>query len=345
MLRDAHIMLACVSASVLAAVSLGAQQAERVLPLTIEKQGSFFIGGHDVRSDTLSLIDNYPASGTVTTGQMYVHYQVPVRASRYSLVLVHGCCLTGKTWETTPDGRMGWDDYFVRKGYPTYVVDQVSRGRSAGEMSAVNGVKRGKGGADRLPTVTEASQEGAWTIFRFGPEYPKTFAGVQFPIESAGEFWKQMVPDWTTALPMPNPTVGALSELARRLERTVLICHSQSGRFPFDAAEASHAGISGIISIEPGGCPPATGDMKLYLGIPSLVLFGDYIEQSPRWAPRLKNCRDFVAAAKRAGAPVELLVLPEVGVHGNTHMLMQDRNNLDVADRLLAWIGRHVEKR
>jgi pimeloyl-ACP methyl ester carboxylesterase len=341
-----HILLASVCASVLAGVPVVAQQAGPALPpLTIEKQGSFFIGGHDVWSAALSLVDNYPPSGTVTSGQMYVHFQVPVQASRYSLVLVHGCCLTGKTWETTPDGRMGWDDYFVHKGYPTYVVDQPSRGRSAGEMAAVNGVKQGQRSADQLPTVTEASHEGAWTIFRFGPEYPKTFAGVQFPIESVGEFWKQMVPDWNQSLPTPNPTVAALSELARRLERTVLISHSQSGRFPFFAAEANPAGISGIISIEPGGCPSATGDMKPYLGIPALVVFGDYIDQSPRWTPRLKDCRDFVAAAKRAGASVELLVLPEEGIHGNTHMLMQDRNNLEIADRLLTWIGRAVEKR
>ena len=41
------------------------------------------------------------------------------------VVMVHGATLTGKSWETTPDGRMGWDEYFVRKGHPVYVPDQV----------------------------------------------------------------------------------------------------------------------------------------------------------------------------------------------------------------------------
>ena len=44
--------------------------------------------------------------------------------------MLHGATLTGKSWETTPDGRMGWDEYFVRKGHPVYVPDQVGRGRS-----------------------------------------------------------------------------------------------------------------------------------------------------------------------------------------------------------------------
>ncbi len=92
-----------------------AQQSNtsKIPPLVIEKQGSFFVGGHDVHSDTLSTLPAYAPTGTVTVDQMYVRYQVPAKAARQSITLIHGCCLTGKTWETTPDGRMGWDEYFV----------------------------------------------------------------------------------------------------------------------------------------------------------------------------------------------------------------------------------------
>ena len=89
--------------------------------------------------------------------------------------------------------------------------------------------------------------------------------------------------------------------------------------------------------------PPApTDDMKPYAGLPILVLFGDYVDEFPRWAPRLKNCRAFIAAANAAGGKAELLVLPEIGIKGNTHMLMQDDNSLDIADILIDWIGKHV---
>ena len=72
------------------------------------------------------------------------------------------------------------------------------------------------------------------------------------------------------------------------------------------------------------------------------MLWDDYVDESPRWAPRLKNCRAFVDAANAAGAKPRMLVLPEVGIKGNTHMLMQDDNSLDIAGILIEWIGKHV---
>ena len=32
-----------------------------------------------------------------------------------------------------------------------------------------------------------------------------------------------------------------------------------------------------------------------------------------------------------------------MGIKGNSHMLMQDRNNLQLADLILTWIDGHVE--
>ena len=40
-----------------------------------------------------------------------------------------------------------------------------------------------------------------------------------------------------------------------------------------------------------------------------------------------------------------MMYLPKLGIKGNSHMLMQDRNSLDLADLLLAWIDKHVEKK
>ena len=55
-----------------------AQQSNtsKIPPLVIEKQGSFFVGGHDVHSDTLSTLPAYAPTGTVTVDQMYVRYLV-----------------------------------------------------------------------------------------------------------------------------------------------------------------------------------------------------------------------------------------------------------------------------
>jgi pimeloyl-ACP methyl ester carboxylesterase len=311
-------------------------------PLVLAKQGSFFVGGRDIKSNDLSLLPAYVPSGTITIEQMYVRYQIPMHGRGRPVVLIHGCCLTGKTWEETPDGRMGWDELFVRRGHPTYVIDQTMRGRSAADPSGIVRVKGGRAGGEALPQVFGAAQEGAWAIFRFGPEYPKVFPGMQFPLEAQAEFWKQMVPDWINAQPTPNPTVPALSELARQLNGAVLVSHSQSGVYPFQTAARSTTGIAGIVSIEPGTCPAPTSDLKPYLGMPILVLWGDYVNLSPRWAPRLKLCGEFVDAVKKAGGRAEQVILNDVGFPGASHMLMQDKHSIPIGNWLAGWIDRNV---
>jgi hypothetical protein len=82
--------------------------------------------------------------------------------------------------------------------------------------------------------------------------------------------------------------------------------------------------------------------LKPYLGTPILLLWGDYVDLSPRWAPRLEACRGFVAAVQKAGGKAELVVLPEIGIKGNSHMLMQDNNSLEIADWLSAWIDENI---
>jgi hypothetical protein len=54
--------------------------------------------------------------------------------------LLHGATLSGKSYDTTPDGRMGWYEYFVRQGHPVYVPDQVGRARSGFNQAVFNDV-------------------------------------------------------------------------------------------------------------------------------------------------------------------------------------------------------------
>jgi hypothetical protein len=37
------------------------------------------------------------------------------------------------------------------------------------------------------------------------------------------------------------------------------------------------------------------------------------------------------------------MYLPKMGIKGNSHMLMQDKNNLQLADLILGWIDERVE--
>src|SRR5262249_17866958 len=46
-------------------------------------------------------------------------------------------------YETTSDGRMGWEEYFVRKGHAVYLPDQVSRARSGFDPTVFSRVHAG----------------------------------------------------------------------------------------------------------------------------------------------------------------------------------------------------------
>jgi pimeloyl-ACP methyl ester carboxylesterase len=121
---------------------------------------------------------------------MYVEYMVPAGRAKVPVVLIHGAGLSGKSYDTTPDGRMGWFEYFVRKAHPTYVVDQVGRARSGFNQAAIN---NRLSGASSAPSAMGqgafrfGDRIGVWTNFRFGPKFGEVFPGEQFPVEAIGE--------------------------------------------------------------------------------------------------------------------------------------------------------------
>ncbi|WP_225890087.1 alpha/beta hydrolase family protein [Indioceanicola profundi] len=322
----------------------GSNQGRGHSPLILKDQGSFFVGG-----ETMSR----GPDDDITVGQMYVEYMIPAtKRRRLPVVMLHGCCLTGKTYETTPDGRMGWDEYFVRKGYPVYVPDQVGRGRSGFNATIYEQVRAGERPLSDLPRINQASYQRAWQIFRFGPEYDQLFPGQQFPEDGFDELFQQMVPDLIGWLPTPNPTWARLATLSDNLNGAILMGHSQSGFFPQRAALSENAtnDIKGLISLEPGNCAATALTDQEYESlarIPTLVVFGDFIEEdtSGIWANALRDCRQYAERINAEGGDAAVVFLPDVGLHGNTHMFMQDRNHLRVADFLLQWIRDHVDHR
>src|SRR6185369_3683096 len=198
----------------------------RSAPLTIKEQGSFFVGG-EKKTVSSPAVGPIPAqSGEITVNQMYVQYQIPMKGDQHvPVVMVHGCCLSSKTWETTPDGRMGWSEYFVRKDRSVYLADQSSRARSGFDPSTINAVKAGTIPPSQLPNVLAATHQTAWSVFRFGPKFGEPFPDGQFPIEAVDELYKQMIPDLNSTLPNPNPTWKNMAALAVKLNGAVLMGH------------------------------------------------------------------------------------------------------------------------
>ena len=207
-------------------------------PLVLQSEGSFFVGGADRLSDALNSLS--PSSGTLTIDQMYVQDQIPAQKwgrTKTPVVMVHGCCLSSKSWEETPDGRMGWNEYFVRRGHPTYLAEQVTRARSGFDPTILNEIALGLDGKTikNIPYIYSIGHEAAYTSFRFGPTNGTPYPGEQFPVAYVEEFYKQMIPDINDFLGVnqppglyvgPNPTYNNLSQLAIQLGGAVIIGHS-----------------------------------------------------------------------------------------------------------------------
>ena len=178
------------------------------------------------------------AGGDVTVNQMYVQYQVPPNGdSSLPVVMVHGCCLSSKTWETTPDGRMGWDEYFVRRDRPVYLADQVSRARSGFRfVGDQRRESRHRSRRARCRTSSTPASRSRGPCFASARRSAKAFPDGQFPIEAVDELYKQMIPDFNALLPNPNPTWKNMAALAVQLKGAILMGHSESGFFPQQAA-------------------------------------------------------------------------------------------------------------
>ena len=173
MLCRSAILVGAMLAGVLGATVTAKAQALKDLrtpdtPLVLKAQGSFFVGGEKAEQTQVEL-GNLGPGGHITVNQMYVRYMVPQGGDgNVPVVMVHGATLTGKSWETTPDGRMGWDEYFVRKGHPVYVPDQVGRGRSGFNQAVFNDVRAGSVPAASQPSWLRFSDEGVWPNFDSG---------------------------------------------------------------------------------------------------------------------------------------------------------------------------------
>jgi pimeloyl-ACP methyl ester carboxylesterase len=346
-------MLASVVASPLGAAAQALADLQTPdTPLVLKAQGSFFVGGETV-DQTQGQLGNLGPGGHITINQMYVRFMVPQGGDgNVPVVMLHGATLTGKSWETTPDGRMGWDEYFVRKGHPVYVPDQVGRGRSGFNQAVLNDVRAGTAPADDLPAWLRFSDEAVWPNFRFGAKPGDPFPDTQFPVAAVGELSKQAVPDISFGFPQPNPNWKALADLAAQLKGAVLMGHSQSGSFPLEAALLNPAAAKGLVLVEPGRCPEYTADqIKTLATVPVLVVFGDHRETAtglptlPTWQQRFEMCQTMIGRLKGVGGRAEMLAPSERGIRGNSHMIMQDKNHLQIADLILQWIGANVSKK
>ena len=226
-------------------------------------------------------------------------------------------------------------------------------GRSGFNQAVFNNARAGSVPTANLPRWLRFSDEGVWPNFRIGPKAGQPYPDTQFPTTALDELSKQGVPDVTLGgRPAPNPTLKALSDLASQVNGAVVMGHSQSGSFPLAAALLNPAVAKGLVLVEPGTCPATYTDEQIatLAKLPILVVFGDYrdtptgIPTLPTWQARYEGCQALIGRLKAVGGQAQMISPTEIGTRGNSHMIMQDRNHLQVADLILKWIDERVSK-
>ncbi|MFT4129257.1 alpha/beta hydrolase [Labrys sp. (in: a-proteobacteria)] len=339
-------MLACAAAT--------ADQKGKTEPLTILEQGSFATGGKVVSTPGTYNNNKPTAEGQTFHGDhLYTFYQIPLTLKALPIVMLHGAYQSGRSWETTPDGREGFQSIFLRRHFTTYIVDQPRRGRAGNSTAA----------ATIEPTPYDQL---FFDQFRLG-KWPNFFDNVQFDrkSETLDQFFRSVTPN--TGPYDAGVISDAMSALFDKIGPGILFTHSQAGG-PGWLTAIKSPNVKAIVALEPGSgfifpegeLPPAMQsaagtlspeavplrDFQKLTRIPIVIYYGDNFPTEPttergqdNWRVRLAMARLWVDAVNKHGGDARLVHLPDIGIRGNTHFLMSDLNNVQIADLISQFLA------
>lgn len=354
-LKNTNIGIAVFALGILVLFSTACQQSSKEGNglLIIKEQGSFAVGGSVITNPgTFNPYTRTPEGQTYHGDHANIVYQIPDKARRLPLVFWHGIGQFSKTWETTPDGREGFQNIFLRRSYGIYLINQPRRGNAGRSTVAA--------------TINPVPDEQEWFgTFRLGI-WPDCFEGVQFDKseETLNQYFRQITPNIG---PFDTDVITyASSELFNKIGEAVLVTHSHSGGFGWLTAIRNDK-VKAIASYEPGSgfvfpegelpapIPSSAGaleassipmsDFMKLTKIPIIIYYGDFIPEklsdnpgADGWRARLEMARLWRDAVNKYGGDVTVVHLPEMGIYGNTHFPFSDLNNIEIADLLSDWL-------
>ncbi|MBB5190690.1 pimeloyl-ACP methyl ester carboxylesterase [Silvimonas terrae] len=329
-------------------------------PLIIKEQGSFAAGGSVATApgafDPRKPMD--PAGQSYHGDHAYAFYEIPANARKYPIVMLHGAGQFSKTWETTSDGREGFQTIFLRRGFGVYLVDQPRRGDAGRSMVET--------------TIKPTPDEQLWfNQFRIGL-WPTCFPKVQFSCdpETLNQFFRAMTPN--TGPYDENVISDGIAAIFKKTGPGILFTHSQGGG-PGWLIAIKNANVKAIVAFEPGSSfvfpegevpPPIPSAFDTVKGaavpldrflaltkIPILVIYGDNIPDHPvdlpaqdSWRARLEMAQLWRDTVNKHGGNVTLIHLPDIGIRGNTHFAFSDLNNVQIADLVSTFLAeKHLD--
>jgi pimeloyl-ACP methyl ester carboxylesterase len=348
-------------------------------PLEIAQQGYFFVGGRYFDAP----------DGRFMAGQMYVEFQIPHRRTQpWPIVMFSGGGQSGLNYTGTPDGREGWLQFFLRRGYAVYVCDQPSRARSPHHPEA---------GAQTRHSTARVEQQ--FTAPARAKLWPQAELHTQWPGEGIvgdpvfDQYYAQNFPSLASFPQQQALNRDAGAALLDRIGPAVLLTHSQSGTFGWLVADARPDLVKAIVAMEPSGPPVRDmvargapdwfedGAFSKPYGLTAEPLAYDpplsapedlrFIRQEQADGPglmrgwlqaeparRLANLQripvlvvqgeasyhapydhNTVAYLRQAGVPTTFIRLADLGIRGNGHMLMIEKNNEEIAAVAADWLA------
>lgn len=191
----------------------------------------------------------------------------------------------------------------------------------------------------------------------------------QFP--AGDQYYQAFQQGWTIGSgPLDNDlNADVLAKLVnQQKDGAILVTHSMGGTIGWRTAIRTNK-VKGIIAYEPGGTPfifpetempkpvearfkalsasamgvPMDSFLKL-TKIPIVLYYGDHIKLGSenigedKWGTEYAMAQQFVAAINRHGGDATLVHLPDIGIKGNSHFLMQEKNNRQILKLALDWL-------
>lgn len=230
-------------------------------PLVIARQGYLFAGGQYATIE----------GRRVLNGQLYAEFQIPQNlAHPYPVIMVHGGSQSGTNFTGTPDGREGWAQHFLRRGYAVYVVDQVGRGRAAYRSDFHGPVRDPEVGAAQQRFAAIKRQR-LWPQAELHTQWP----GGEAPGDAVfDQFFASQLPTIADFARQQFLNRDALIALIDKIGPSILLTHSQSGAFGWPVADARPDAVKALLQVEPSG-PPFYEIGLEYLGPPEFYRPGN----------------------------------------------------------------------
>ncbi|TFK43331.1 Alpha/beta hydrolase family-domain-containing protein [Crucibulum laeve] len=333
---------------------------------TLHRRSYFYVG------------QTYFAQGnsSIAAKQLYVEHLSPAKTTKpYPLLFIHGNGMTGTNFLNTPDGRLGWADYFLSKGYEIYIVDQQSRGRSAWQKDV-----------DGAQAVFDTNIiESRFTATKRYKIWPQADLHTQWPGNgSVGDpsfdlFYASIMPYLSSTVETSENIKLAGTQLLDIIGPVILLTHSQSGQFGWILGDSRPSLVKAIVAIEPIGPPfinaifPPITPARPY-GLTEIPLsfappigsandlqptaistspsFTCYRQTAPaRQLVNLSRIPVLLVTSEsgyhaiydtcsteflqQAGVSVEHVNLADVGIRGNGHMMFMELNSLTIAEQVV----------